>query len=78
LVDLKEKQRVRVRIVGMDCYSCSLLLDRMLRHVKGIERVRVNYVLDTVFVEFDPSIISENDILQIIKKKTGYVAFINH
>lgn len=78
MVDLKEKQRVRVRIVGMDCYSCSLLLDRMLRHVKGIERVRVNYVLDTVFVEFDPSIISENDILQIIKKKTGYVAFINH
>jgi copper chaperone CopZ len=77
LVDLKEKQRVRVRIVGMDCYSCSLLLDRMLRHVKGIERVRVNYVLDTVFVEFDPSIISGNDILQIIKKKTGYVAFIN-
>lgn len=78
MVDLKEKQRVRVRIVGMDCYSCSLLLDRMLRHVKGIERVRVNYVSDTVFVEFDPSIISENDILQIIKKKTGYVAFINH
>lgn len=77
MVDLKEKQRVRVRIVGMDCYSCSLLLDRMLRHVKGIERVRVNYVLDTVFVEFDPSIISGNDILQIIKKKTGYVAFIN-
>ncbi len=78
MVDLKEKQRIRIRIVGMDCYSCSLLLDRTLKRVKGVERVWVNYVLDTVFVEFDPSIISENDILQMIKKKTGYDAFIHH
>jgi copper chaperone CopZ len=78
LVDLKEKQRIRVRIVGMDCYSCALLLDRTLKCVKGVERVWVNYVLDTVFVEFDPSIISGNDILQMIKQKTGYEAFIYH
>jgi len=78
LANSKEKRRIRVRIVGMDCYSCSLVLDKMLKGVKGVERVWVNYVLDTVFVEFDPNIISENDILHLIKEKTGYEAFIHH
>jgi len=62
----------------MDCYSCSLVLDKMLKGVKGVERVWVSYVMDTVFVEFDPNIISENDILLLIKEKTGYEAFIHH
>ncbi|MCP8315211.1 MAG: heavy-metal-associated domain-containing protein [archaeon] len=78
MANSKEKRRIRVRIVGMDCYSCSLVLDKMLKGVKGVERVWVNYVLDTVFVEFDPNIISEDDILLLIKEKTGYEAFIHH
>ncbi|MCP8315406.1 MAG: heavy-metal-associated domain-containing protein, partial [archaeon] len=66
MANLKEKRRIRVRIAGMDCYSCSLVLDKMLKGVKGVERVWVSYVMDTVFVEFDPNIISENDILHLI------------
>ena len=78
MANTKEKHRIRVRIVGMDCYSCSLVLDRALKGIKGIDRVWVNYVTDTVFVEFDPKIISEKDILILIKEKTGYEAFVYH
>jgi len=78
MTNLEEKRKIRVRIVGMDCYSCSLVLDKALKGAKGIERVWMSYVMDMVFVEFDPSIISENDILHLIKEKTGYEAFVYH
>lgn len=78
MANLKEKRRIRVRIVGMDCYSCSLVLDKALKDTKGVDRVWVNYIMDTVFVEFDPNIINEKDILLLIKEKTGYEAFVHH
>jgi copper chaperone CopZ len=78
LANLKEKRRVRVKIVGMDCYSCSLILDKALKDTEGVYRVWVNYIMDTVFVEFDPKIISEKDILLLIKEKIGYEAFVRH
>lgn len=78
MANLKEKRRVRVKIVGMDCYSCSLILDKALKDTEGVYRVWVNYIMDTVFVEFDPKIISEKDILLLIKEKIGYEAFVRH
>jgi copper chaperone CopZ len=78
LAKAEEKRRIRVRITGMDCYSCSLILDKTLKGIRGIKRVWVNYVLDTVFVEFDPKVIDEDKILRLIKERVGYEAFVHH
>jgi Cu+-exporting ATPase len=66
-------ERLKLRIVGLDCVSCSRVINRALESVKGVRKVGVSFMLDLVFVDYEPNVISREDIIGIVKK-TGYDA----
>lgn len=66
-------ERLKLRIVGLDCVSCSLVINRALQSTKGVQKVGVSYMLDLVLVDFDPTVVTKDEIMSLVKK-TGYDA----
>lgn len=64
-------ERLKLRIVGLDCVSCSRVINRALENVAGVKNVGVAYMMDLALVDYDPNIITKDEIVGIIKK-TGY------
>lgn len=67
------RARLRLRIVGLDCVTCSLVIRRALERLKGVRDVGVSYMMDLVLVDYDPNVLTKEVILTTIKK-TGYEA----
>lgn len=57
----------------MHCASCAMNIDGELEDTNKIASVSTSYPKTETVVEFDPSVISENEIKEIIQK-VGYVA----
>ncbi len=64
-------ERLKLRIVGLDCVSCSRVVHRALENAKGVRKVGVSYLLDLVLVDYDPTVLSKDDIMSLVRK-TGY------
>lgn len=60
-------------LVDMDCAACAITIDDALEKQKGIAKAMTNYAQGKVHVEFDPTIVSESEIIEEIKK-SGYTA----
>ena len=65
--------KIRLNIEGMHCSSCAMNIDFDLEDLKGVTKSQTNYAKQVSEVEFDPSKISQEEILDQIKK-TGYSA----
>ncbi len=66
-----ETERLKLRIVGLDCTSCSLVIHRALEGVRGVRKVGVSYMVDLVFVDYEPEIITRDALIEVVRK-TGY------
>lgn len=66
--------RARLRIEGMDCASCTKLLENALTDEPGVQSVAANYMLDVAVVDFDPSLTDIMRVLGAITAKTSYRA----
>jgi len=66
-------ERLKLRILGLDCVSCSRVINRALEGVKGVRKVGVSFMMDLVFVDYEPNLVSKEEIIDIVKK-TGYEA----
>jgi Cu+-exporting ATPase len=64
-------ERLRLRIVGLDCVACSLVIRRALEGVKGVRNVGVSYMMNLALVYYDPDVVSKEEIMKAVKK-TGY------
>ncbi len=61
-----------LRISGMTCSSCELLLERSLRQVPGIRSAQVNHKTGTAWLQADPDHLpSEEHIVSVIRE-AGY------
>ncbi len=69
----KAGERLKLRIVGLDCVSCSRVINHALESVNGVRKVSVSLMLDLVYVDYEPSLISKEDIVSTVKK-AGYDA----
>jgi copper chaperone CopZ len=58
-------------VVGMYCISCKSVVEKQLKNESGINRIDVDYMTDSVIVEFDPSIITKEEIKDRLEK-SGY------
>lgn len=59
------------RIVGMYCASCKPIVEKQLKNEKGIKKIDINYVTDSIAVDFDPSILVEQQIKNKLEN-SGY------
>jgi copper chaperone len=64
-------EKVYFKIVGMYCISCKSIIEGQLKNESGIKRIDVDYMTDSVIVEFDPLLITKEEIKDRLKK-SGY------
>jgi copper chaperone len=55
-------EKAYFKVVGMYCISCKSIVERQLKGESGIKRIGIDYMTDSVIVEFDPSIITKEEI----------------
>lgn len=65
--------KLKLKINGMHCTSCSLSIDMDLEDLEGINKAHTSYAKQETEVEFDPDKITLETIIETIAK-TGYSA----
>ncbi len=66
-------ERLQVPIVGMHCASCVVSIEKEIDKLPGVQKASVNYANEKAYVEYQPQLLSVEDILKAIKK-AGYQA----
>lgn len=66
-------KKISLKIHGMSCASCSSTVEKTLKETEGIITVNVNLATEKAAIEFDPSKITLEQILETVKN-TGYKA----
>jgi copper chaperone CopZ len=64
-------EKAYFKVVGMHCISCKSIVERQLTNESGIKRIDVDYMTDSVIIEFDPSVITKEEIKGRLEK-SGY------
>ena len=68
-------QKVTLKLTGMHCTSCSVLIDTVLEELPGIKSSKTSYADQKVEVEFDPNQIDTQRMIATIQSE-GYEATI--
>ncbi len=68
-----EGNEAYLRIDGMHCSSCELLIERHSLQVKGIVAAKTNYATATAKIIYDPEQIDESELPELISR-SGYHA----
>ncbi|MEZ2190345.1 heavy metal translocating P-type ATPase [Corynebacterium sp. CCM 9204] len=69
-----ETAHTDLAVTGMTCTSCSGRVERKLNRLDGV-RATVNFATETASVDYDPGIISPEELVVLVEK-TGYGATI--
>jgi Cu+-exporting ATPase len=64
-------QRAFFKVVGMYCSSCRPIVEKQLKYEEAIKKIEVDYMTDSVIVDFDPSLITQEQIKNKLRK-SGY------
>lgn len=67
----EEKQHYKIS--GMSCANCALTIEKGLSKIEGVKSAAVNFASEKLTVDFDSSVVSQEDILARIKD-LGYEA----
>jgi Cu+-exporting ATPase len=59
------------KVVGMYCTTCKPIVERQLKDEEAVKKIDIDYMTDSVIVEFDPSIITKEEIKNRLEK-SGY------
>jgi copper chaperone len=55
----------------MYCISCKPIVEKQLRDELAVKKIDIDYMTDSVIVEFDPSLITKQQIKDRLEK-SGY------
>jgi copper chaperone len=61
-------ERVLFKIVGIYCGTCKPIVENQLKGENGIKRIDIDYMTDSVLVEFEASLISKEEIKRRLEK----------
>jgi copper chaperone len=72
LIDTMTKtEKALFRVVGMYCVSCKPIVEKQLRDEQAVKKIDIDYMTDSIIVEFDPSLISKEEIKNRLER-SGY------
>jgi copper chaperone len=57
-----EMEKAFFKVVGMYCASCKQIVEKQLKDEQAIKNIDIDYMTDSVKVEFDPNLISKQEI----------------
>ena len=66
-----ETEKALFKVVGIYCITCKPIVEKQLKDEKAIKKIGIDYMTDSVVVEFDPSLISKEEIKNRLEK-SGY------
>jgi copper chaperone len=55
-------ERTLFKIVGMYCVNCKSIVGKQLKDEEAVKRIDIDYMTDSVIVEFDPSLITKEEL----------------
>ena len=64
-------EKVFLKVVGMYCITCKPIVEKQLKNEEAVKKIDIDYMTDRVIVEFDPSFITEEEIIDRLEK-SGY------
>ena len=47
-------ERVAFLVLGISCHACAPVIERSVRKLEGVVAVATNYMINTVYVDYDP------------------------
>ena len=59
------------KVIGMYCISCKPIVEKQLKDEKGVESIKFDYLTDSIIVEFDPALLTKEEIKNRLDK-SGY------
>ena len=57
--------------MGMYCISCKPIVEKQLKDEKGGKSIKIDYMADSIIIEFDPSVLTREEIMNRLDK-SGY------
>jgi copper chaperone CopZ len=63
--------KARFKIVGMYCTTCKPIVEKQLRGERAVKSIDVDYMTDTVIVEYDSMLITKDEIKKRLEA-SGY------
>lgn len=64
-------ERISFRIIGMYCITCKPIVEKQLKDEKAVHRIDIDYMTDSVIIEFNPSLITREELKNRLEK-SGY------
>jgi len=64
-------ERISFRIIGMYCITCKPIVEKQLKDEKAVQKIDIDYMTDSIIVEFNSSLISREEIKNRLEK-SGY------
>ncbi|MCB0262787.1 MAG: heavy metal translocating P-type ATPase [Calditrichaeota bacterium] len=64
-------EHLQIPIVGMDCASCVVGIEKEIGKLPGIRKAKVNYMMEKAYVDYQADTVSSGEIINAIKR-AGY------
>ena len=64
-------EKAHFKVVGMHCTTCKPIVENQLKNNNGIRKIDINYMTDSVVMEFDPTLTNIKEIKESLEK-SGY------
>ena len=64
-------ERAYFKVVGMYCVSCKSIVEKQLKDEDAIKKIGVDYMTDSVVVDYDSALINKEQIKGRLEK-SGY------
>ena len=64
-------ERAFFKVIGIYCTSCKPIVEKQLKDEKGVMKIDMDYMTDSVIVEFEPTFITKEEIKERLER-SGY------
>jgi len=68
---MNQTQKSRFKVVGMYCTTCKPIIENQLKGIEAIKNVAIDFMTDSVIVEYDPMLITKEKIMARLEN-SGY------
>jgi copper chaperone len=68
---MQKTEKALFKVVGMYCTACKPIIEKQLRSEQAVKKIAIEYMTDSVIVEFDPTLITKQEIKDRLEK-SGY------
>jgi copper chaperone len=70
-ITMRKIEKALFKVIGMYCISCKPIVEKQLRNEQAITKIDIDYMTDSVIVEFDPSLMTKQEIKDRLEE-SGY------